>query len=114
MQRQSGKYDYISNKYEFPGGKVEENESNPIALMRELEEEMDLNVVISEDDYFMSIDHQYPDFHIIMHSYLCNVDHPNFNMKEHAAYQWLLREELDQLDWAPADLPIVNRLIEGD
>lgn len=114
MQRPSGKYDYISNKYEFPGGKVEENESNSIALMRELEEEMDLNVLISEEDYFMSIDHEYPDFHIIMHSYLCHVDHPNFNMKEHAAYQWLLREELSQLDWAPVDLPIVNRLIGGD
>lgn len=114
MQRQSGKYEYISNKYEFPGGKVEENESNSVALMRELEEEMDLDVLISEEDYFMSIDHEYPDFHIIMHSYLCHVDHPNFNMKEHAAYQWLLREELSQLDWAPADLPIVNRLIEGD
>lgn len=71
MQRQSGKYDYISNKYEFPGGKVEEKESHPMALMRELEEEMDLNVSISEEDYFMSVDHQYPDFHIIMHSYLC-------------------------------------------
>jgi len=114
MQRNTGKYDYISHKYEFPGGKIEKGESNNVALMRELEEEIDMSLKISEEDYYMSIDHQYPDFRIIMHSYLCQVNNPNFNMKEHIAYQWLTRGELGQLDWAPADLPIVERLIKGE
>jgi len=75
---------------------------------------MDMNLKILEEDYYMSIDHQYPDFRIVMHTYLCQVNNPNFNMKEHISYQWLKKDELGQLDWAPADLPIVERLIKGE
>lgn len=114
MQRKTGIYDYISHKFEFPGGKIEKGETNNVALMRELEEEMDMILTISEEDYYMSIDHQYPNFRIVMHTYLCQVNNPNFNMKEHISYQWLKRDELGQLDWAPADLPIVESLIKGE
>ena len=112
MQRDAGKYAYVSYKYEFPGGKVEPGESDPQALMRELSEEMDIQTNITEDDFFMTVNHQYPDFSITMHSYLCKVDRPDFVRKVHINHQWLPVEQLDQLDWAPADQPIVTELIK--
>ena len=112
MQRPVGKYEYVSLKYEFPGGKVEEGESNHEALMRELREEMAMKTEISEEDFFLTVNHQYPDFEITMHSFLCSVDSPEFVMKEHVDFRWLPVSELNSLDWAPADRPIVKALME--
>lgn len=114
MQRNDGPLDYISRKYEFPGGKIEENEAHHVALMRELIEEMNLDLRISPEDYYMTVDHTYPDFRIIMHSYICRVTDINFIMNEHIDFRWLPKEQLRSLDWAPADLPIVERLCEED
>ena len=113
MQRPVGKYDYVSLKYEFPGGKVEPGETNSQALMRELREEMELKTCISEDDYFMSVTHEYPDFEITMHSYVCPVESQKFVMKEHVDFKWLPVSELEALDWAPADQPIVEKIVKG-
>ncbi len=113
MQRSKGKFDYISYKYEFPGGKIEIGESRVDALKRELIEEMDMKVEVHEDNLFMTVEHEYPDFKIIMHSYLCEIEKPEFKLKEHISFQWLRKNELRQLDWAEADLPIVFKLI-GD
>lgn len=112
MQRPVGKYEYVSLKYEFPGGKVEQGESNSDALKRELMEEMEMKVSVSEDDYFMSVTHTYPDFEITMHSYICKVDSQEFIRKEHVDHKWLSVENLNSLDWAPADQPIVKALME--
>ena len=73
MQRGAGKYDYVSYKYEFPGGKVEAGETHPEALMRELREEMNFDVSITEEDYLTTVNHRYPDFEITMYCYLCHV-----------------------------------------
>ena len=110
MQRGKAKFEYVSYKYEFPGGKVEAGEENHIALSRELNEEMDLDVTISEKDYLLTVDHTYPDFAITMHAYLCKVDTPDFVMKEHIDFKWLSASELGSLDWAEADKPIVKFL----
>lgn len=112
MRRPVGKYDYVSLKYEFPGGKVEPGESNSEALKRELMEEMEMDVSVSEEDYFMSVTHEYPDFEITMHAYVCKVDKQDFIRKEHVDHKWLCISELDSLDWAPADKPIVKKLME--
>ena len=108
MQRGKAKFDYTSYKFEFPGGKVEAGEENHIALSRELSEEMDMNVNISAEDYLLTVDHTYPDFAITMHAYLCKVEKPDFVMKEHISFKWLTVGELDTLDWAEADKPIVE------
>ena len=110
MQRGEAKYDYTSYKFEFPGGKVEAGEENYIALSRELREEMDLDVAVGEKDYLLTVKHAYPDFAITMHAYLCKVDAPDFVMKEHVDFKWLPIYELDTLDWAEADKPIVEWL----
>lgn len=112
MQRDKGKHEYVSYKYEFPGGKIEAGETRAEALQRELSEEMDLEVSIKEDDFFMTVKHDYPDFQIIMHSFICHVTSQEFVRKEHIDHKWLKREELMQLDWAQADVPIVKKLQE--
>lgn len=112
MQRNAGKFPYVSYKYEFPGGKIEAGETKPEALMRELREEMALEVTINEDDFFMTVEHAYPDFEITMHSFICHVDTQQFVRREHIDHKWLRKEELMSLDWAPADIPIAEKLKE--
>ncbi|MGM0771067.1 MAG: (deoxy)nucleoside triphosphate pyrophosphohydrolase [Halobacteriota archaeon] len=110
VQRDHGKYDYISLKYEFPGGKIESCESKEQALERELLEELDLNIKIEKE--FITVSHQYPDFTVTMHSFICSVLDSELNLKEHIAFKWLNPEKLLTLDWAEADLPIVSKLMK--
>ncbi len=112
LQRGKGKHDYISYKYEFPGGKLEEGESPVAALRRELVEEMNLNIREADLGYFMTVEHQYPDFHLTMHAFICNLDSRDFDLVEHIDYRWLTYERLDELDWAEADWPIVYKIME--
>ncbi len=109
VQRNVNKYDYISKKYEFPGGKIEAGESQENALLREINEELNLPIDIKEK--FLTVVHEYPDFELTMHSFLCVCKTRNLNLTEHIDFKWLDKIELPQLDWAAADLPIVNKLI---
>jgi len=113
MQRGEGGFEYISFKYEFPGGKIESGESAIEALCREIDEEMEFKIDPSEAEFYLTIEHQYPDFCIKMHSFLCLVDTDKFTLTEHIDFKWLSNHELDQLDWAPADIPIVKKLMEA-
>lgn len=111
VQRNSSKYDYISYKYEFPGGKVEENETNEEALLREIKEELNLEIQIEK--HIITVDHTYPDFKISMHTYLCDSNNREITLNEHVNQKWLDKEDLPNLDWAEADVPIVNYLINN-
>ena len=110
MQRDIGKFEYVSLKWEFPGGKIEEGETKEIALKRELQEEMELDVEIIE--HFCDIRHVYPDFILNMYCYKCTTNDLEFKLNVHKDCKWLKKEELKSLDWAPADLPIVKKLME--
>lgn len=112
MQRNKAKQDYISYKYEFPGGKIENGETKPEALMRELKEEMNISIEISDEDFFCAVDHTYPDFALTLHSYICCVESPEFDRREHVDHKWVYPEALNSLDWAEADIPIVEKLME--
>jgi 8-oxo-dGTP diphosphatase len=108
LQRNDSKFDYIAYKYEFPGGKVEEYETSESALIREISEELNLAIEIKE--HFLTVDHSYPDFRIIMNSYICNCNSIELILNEHIDFKWLSKDELYQLDWAAADIPIVEKL----
>ena len=112
MQRGISRYDYVSEKYEFPGGKVETGESRPEALMRELREEMDLDLNISEADALTTVDYAYPDFRITLHCFLVFTDTRSFIRREHISHIWLPLERLHDLSWAPADEIVVDRLLD--
>ncbi|ANW95911.1 DNA mismatch repair protein MutT [Wenyingzhuangia fucanilytica] len=112
VQRAESKLDYISEKFEFPGGKIEKGETKEEALARELTEELDIKPVIK--DLFLTVVHTYPDFEITMHSFNCITNSKKIKLKEHISAQWLKNDNLSHLDWAAADLPIVSKLIDNE
>jgi len=111
VQRPKNKFHYISQKFEFPGGKIEEGETKEEALNRELLEELSLSTKITS--FFMTVIHEYPDFELTMHSFICEVDSKELTLHEHIDHKWLNINELTDLDWAAADIPIVNKLISN-
>ncbi len=108
VQRGDNKYDYIAFKWEFPGGKVEAGETKEEALAREIKEELKINIRI--DNEFLTVEHSYPDFVLVMHSFLCTTDTQDVHLTEHIEARWLSKDTLHRLDWAAADIPIVNKL----
>ena len=111
VQRPQNKLHYISEKFEFPGGKVEEGETQEEALHRELSEELNLSIQIKS--FFLTVVHPYPDFELTMHSFICEVDSKELTLNEHIDQKWLKINELHQLDWAAADIPIVDKLVSN-
>ena len=111
LQRDQSQYDYVSLKYEFPGGKLEANESREEALIREIKEELNYDIQIEQR--FLTVEHRYPDFQLLMHSYLCTTKDTHFILTEHINYKWLTVNQLDYLDWAAADMPIVEKLMRN-
>lgn len=109
VQRGESKLPYISKKYEFPGGKMEEGETRNQAIQREILEELNLNINVASE--YLTVEHTYPDFHITMHSLICSVENRNLTLSEHIDFKWLPKEELEVLDWAAADVPIVEKLM---
>lgn len=111
VQRPKNKYHYISEKFEFPGGKIEADETKEEALHRELLEELNISTKIKS--YFVTVVHEYPDFELTMHSFICEVDSKELTLQEHIDQKWLKINELNTLDWAAADIPIVYKLISN-
>lgn len=109
VQRNENKLSYISKKYEFPGGKMEANETKKETIVREIKEELAMDINVKEE--FLTVTHQYPDFLLTMHSFICTSNESKVTLTEHIDYKWLELEELDTLDWAAADVPIVKKLI---
>ncbi|WP_149304150.1 (deoxy)nucleoside triphosphate pyrophosphohydrolase [Pareuzebyella sediminis] len=111
VQRPKNKLHYISEKFEFPGGKIEEGETKEEALHRELLEELNLSTKIKS--FFFTVVHEYPDFELTMHSFMCEADSKELTLHEHIDQKWLKINELTALDWAAADIPIVDKLVSN-
>src|SRR5687767_4119417 len=101
LQKGSSKYQYLSFKFEFPGGKIEPGEGEQDALQREIREELGIEIDLNKK--LLTVDHHYPDFRIVMHTYQCSTRSETIVLSEHIRYQWLSAEELQDLDWAAAD-----------
>ena len=111
VQRPENKHHYISEKFEFPGGKIEKGETKEDALQRELFEE--LNISIKIKSWYLTVVHEYPDFQLTMYSFICEAETKELTLNEHISQEWLTLKELKKLDWAAADIPIVNKLISN-
>ena len=108
-QRSKNNLNYISKKFEFPGGKIEKFETDEQCLKREILEELSLEIEIN--DFYMLVNHIYPDFKLNMKVYLCSSKTRNVILKEHISCKWLSLKHIPNLDWAEADLPIVRKLL---
>lgn len=103
-------YGEFINMWEFPGGKLEKNESREDALHREILEELSISINI--DSFLMTIEYDYPNFHLTMHCFICSIKDGTINLSEHNDAKWVTKNELSDLKWVPADLDIVAKLQE--
>ena len=104
-RRSKGKY---KDKWEFPGGKVEDNESNQDCLHRELSEELDVNVQIHYK--FTEFDYQYPSHDVHLISYICSMSDQKIKLVDHDLYEWININDVDFFDFLSADDEILNKL----
>ena len=109
VQRGVSTLNYVSKKWEFPGGKVETGETLVAAITRELEEELQITVV--DPQFLLTIEHSYPDFDITMHCFVIEVPTRELELTEHLDSRWLSKDQLWEVDWAAADVPAVDKLI---
>ena len=110
MRRCRGKYPYISERWEFPGGKVEPGEDDREALVREIGEEMDWAVTPTE--LLATVDYDDPDFSLRRVAYLCHAPaDDSFKLLEHIDYKWLTKDGLPSLQWTAADAELIRRAI---
>ena len=103
-------YGEFKDGWEFPGGKMEPGETPQQALVREIQEELDTEIEVGE--LVETVEYDYPGFHLTMHCFLCTIRFGDLVLKEHEAARWLTREELDDVDWLPADVAVAEKLKE--
>ena len=104
-------YGEFINMWEFPGGKIEPGETKEEALIREIKEE--LNIEINVDKFAIDIEYQYPNFYLFMSCFMCSIKEGSIELLEHNAGKWITKEELNTLNWLPADIDAVNYLKEN-
>ena len=104
-QRGYGKY---KDFWEFPGGKIEENESPEDALKREIREELDTEIVVGS--LIDTIEYDYPEFHLSMKCYWATVLTGKLLLKEHEAARWLGKNDLFSVEWLPADITLLKKI----
>ena len=101
-------YGEFKGGWEFPGGKKEEGETSQEALKREIMEELDTEILVGE--WIDTIEYDYPNFHLSMECFWCELVSGKFVLKEHEAAKWIKKDELDSVAWLPADVLIVEKL----
>lgn len=102
-------YGDFEGMWEFPGGKIEEGESREEALKREIKEELDAEVKIEK--LLCTVDYDYPNFHLTMHCYHCSIGDGEIRLLEHQSAKWLTKDELNEVEWLPADIAVLERLL---
>lgn len=101
-------YGDFKDFWEFPGGKMEPGENREDALKREIREELAAD--ISVDSFIDTVEYDYPKFHLILHCFLCSLETKEVHLLEHESSRWLSADELDSVDWLPADLSVIGQI----
>lgn len=104
-RRASG--DFV-DMWEFPGGKIEKLESREEALIREIKEELELDIDVLE--FLITIDYDYSNFHLTMHCFICEISGGKLNLNAHNDSKWITLDELDEPEWVPADILVVEAI----
>ena len=103
-------YGEFQGWWEFPGGKMETGESPQEALKREIREELDADVLVKE--LLETVEWDYPNFHLTMHCFICNLLSESLHLNEHEAAIWLNLENLRSVKWLPADEILLDKIAE--
>lgn len=101
-------YGEFKDGWEFPGGKVEPGETPEAALAREIREELDTEIEVGRK--IDCVEYDYPTFHLSMDCFWAEVISGNLILKEHEAAKWLTKNELNSVDWLPADQGLVEKI----
>lgn len=104
-------YGEFKDGWEFPGGKVEPGETPQAALKREIMEELETEIEVG--DLIETIEYDYPTFHLSMDCFWAEIVKGDLVLREHEAAKWLTREQLEIVDWLPADLGLVEKVRVG-
>ncbi|MGY3702983.1 DNA mismatch repair protein MutT [Vagococcus martis] len=102
----------LPGKWEFPGGKIESGETKEQALVREIKEELLISVQLEEKE-FASVSFDYDFGRVNLSTFICHLESGEPQLTEHLQSKWVSFDKLTQLDWAPADIPIVEKLMEA-
>ena len=103
-------YGEFKDGWEFPGGKIEPGETPEEAIKREIKEELDTEIEIVK--FLDTVEYDYPKFHLSMDCFIYKVVSGDLVLKEHEAAKWLTKENLDSVDWLPADQGLVEKIKE--
>ena len=101
-------YGEFEGMWEFPGGKIEPGESREVALKREIQEELGVDIAI--ENLLCTTEYDYPSFHLTMHCYLCSIASGEIELREHKSALWLTSDRLDDVAWLPADKEVIDKL----
>ena len=101
-------YGEFEGMWEFPGGKIEPGESREVALKREIQEELGVDIAI--ENLLCTTEYDYPSFHLTMHCYLCRIASGEIELREHKSALWLTANRLDDVAWLSADKEVVDKL----